>query len=365
MYLDKKISGVEVVQTLSRLNRTYPGKDTTFVIDFINDPGTILSAFKLYDAGSTLEEAQDLDVVYELKQQLDAQAIYNLHDLEQFKKARAKSVLKDSADDSVHKALYSATQRPTDIFNTQLKSLIESINHWENAFNKAHKAGDEIAKKQADHQRSEYTKAREALMLFKARLGRFARIYSYIAQLIFFDDAELENFAAFAKLLVKRLDGVSPDQIDLSGLVMTGYEIKMENIPDNIKEDQTLLPIKPDEGTGNDREKDFLQDIIKRINDLFGNIAPLTDQKHFTAQIAQKAQENDLVVEQINQVQNSKEQALAGDLPSVVTQSVMQAMASHDAIARALLKDKLIMKNFVGIVYDLVKSGNGNDMLGL
>ena len=51
MYLDKKISGVEVVQTLSRLNRTYPGKDKTFVIDFVNDPKTILSEFKKYDAG--------------------------------------------------------------------------------------------------------------------------------------------------------------------------------------------------------------------------------------------------------------------------------------------------------------------------
>lgn len=188
MYLDKKISGVEVVQTLSRLNRTYPGKDKTFVIDFVNDPKTILSEFKKYDAGASLEEAQDLDVVYELKQQLDAQGIYNSHDLELFKKARAKSVLKDSVDDSIHKALYAATQRPTDIFNTQLKSLIETINKWENAFNQVHKAGDEIAERQADHQRSEYTKARETLMLFKGRLGRFTRIYSYIAQLIFFDD---------------------------------------------------------------------------------------------------------------------------------------------------------------------------------
>ena len=49
----------------------------------------------------------------------------------------------------------------------QLKNLIESIKKWENAFQKAHQAGDEIAKQQAEHQRSEYTKAREALMLFK------------------------------------------------------------------------------------------------------------------------------------------------------------------------------------------------------
>ena len=363
MYLDKKISGVEAVQTLSRLNRTYPGKDKTFVIDFVNDPNVILSAFAQYDDGAKLEEVQDLDVVYELKQQLDAQGIYNLHDLEVYKKARAKSVLKGQADDSIHKVLYAATQRPTDVFNSKLKSLIESIKKWENAFQKAHQAGDEIAKQQAEHQRSEYTKEREALMLFKTRLGRFVRVYNYIAQLIFFDDAELENFASFTKLLAKRLQGVAPEQIDLSALVMTGYEIKTETVPDGVKEDLLLEPIKPDDGTGNDREKEFLKEIIKRINNLFGDVAPLVDQKHFAAQIAQKTQENNLVFEQINQ--NTKAQAMTGDLASAVTQSVIQAMASHDAIARTLLKDQQSMKDFVGIIYDLVKAGNGNDMLGL
>ena len=123
------------------------------------------------------------------------------------------------------------------------------------------------------------------------------------------------------------------------------------------------MPIKPDEGTGNDREKEFLQAIIQRINDLFGDITSSVDQKHFVAQIAQKTRDNELVTEQINQ--NTKDQALTGDLASVVTQSVIQAMASHDVIARTLLKDQQTMKNFVGIIYDLVKSGNGNDMLGL
>ncbi len=145
---------------------------------------------------------------------------------------------------------------------------------------------------------------------------------------------------------------------------MTGYDITFKTIPNESKEDLVLQPIVPDDGTGNDREKEFLHEIIQRINALFGNIAPVNDQKFFTAQIAQKAQENNLVVEQINQSQNTKEQAMAGDLPKVVTQSVMQAMASHDAIARALLKDQQIMKDFVGIVYDLVKSGRGNEMLG-
>jgi type I restriction enzyme R subunit len=279
MYLDKKISGVEAVQTLSRLNRTYSGKDQTFVIDFANEPDVILNAFKQYDNGATVEDVQDLDVVYELKRQLDAVGIYNLDDLDTFKKVRAESVLKNQ-DEAIHKRLYAATQRPTDVFNGKLKNLIDSIQHCENAYQKAHKAGNALFKHQYEHQRSEYTKEREALMLFKTRLGRFVRVYSYIAQLIFLDDAEMENFAAFAKLLAKRLQGIAAEQIDLSALMMTGYEIKTAVMPDGVKEVLVLKPIKPDDGTGNDREKEFLQAIIQRINKVFGTIAPIDDQPH-------------------------------------------------------------------------------------
>lgn len=363
MYLDKKISGVEAVQTLSRLNRTYAGKDKTFVIDFVNDAETILSAFSDYDSGAKIEETQDLDVVYELKQQLDAQGIYNLHDLEVYKQARDKSVLTNQTDNTIHKQLYTATQRPTDIFNSQLNSLIETIKKWENSFQKAHEAGDGIAKKQAEHQRSEYTKQHEALMLFKTRLGRFVRVYNYIAQLIFFDDAELENYASFVKLLSKRLQGITPEQIDLTGLLMIGYDI--ENV-ESEETDQVAEPVKPyvaAEGEANDREKEFLKQIIERMNNVFGDIAPTDDQKYFTAQISQKMYDNSVVSEQIKQ--NSKAQAMAGDLPSVVTQSVIEAMTSHDAMARILLKDSQSMQEFVGIVYDLVKAKNSNSILGM
>lgn len=54
-----------------------------------------------------------------------------------------------------------------------------------------------------------------------------------------------------------------------------------------------------------------------------------------------------------------------GDLPKVVTQSVIQAMTSHNAMASVLLKDKQVMEDFVGIVYDLVKSGDVNEILEL
>jgi len=67
MYIDKKIANdVEIVQTLSRLNRTAPGKNEIFIIDFVNDPDNIRRAFSIYDEGATIEDVQDLNVVYEI-----------------------------------------------------------------------------------------------------------------------------------------------------------------------------------------------------------------------------------------------------------------------------------------------------------
>lgn len=75
MYVDKKIANhVEIVQTFSRLNRTAPGKDEVFIIDFVNDPENVRQAFTTYDKGAHIDEVQDLNVVYEIKERLTSTA---------------------------------------------------------------------------------------------------------------------------------------------------------------------------------------------------------------------------------------------------------------------------------------------------
>jgi len=262
----------------------------------------------------------------------------------------------------MHKLLYAATQRPTDIFNEKLKNLNESIQVWDNAFEKSHALGDKVAEKQTEHKRSEFTKEREELMRFKTNLSRFVRTYNYIAQLISFDDPDLENFATFSQLLAKRLKGVSPEDVDLTGLMISGYSIQA--LKQDEQEDQTaekLQPLKANESPASDREKQFLSEIIAKLNELLGDTGTESGQKHFAVQIANDVTNNELVSEQINK--NTKEQSKNGDLPKAVTQSVIQAMTSHKDIANVLLKDKQVMGDFVEIIYDLVKSGNPNEML--
>lgn len=361
MYLDKKISGVEAVQTLSRLNRTYPGKDETYVIDFANDPKTILDAFKMYDDGAEIESVQDINVVYDMKDILDDAGIYLHDDLEAFKKARGIAVLGKETDDSLHKKLYSATQRPTDVFNSRLKSLSDEIEKWDNAIDKAVAQGDQKSQEYAEAQRTNFVTEREGLMRFKANLLRFVSTYSYIAQLIELDDADLENFAAFAKLYSKRLKGISPEQIDLSGLVLSGFKIKGGSKVSEEGAKYELKPIGPNETDPSDREKEFITQIIARMNELFGDISDDLGQRHFTSQIADIAKQHERVSEQVEI--NTKEQALQGDLPQVVRAATVEAMKSHSDLARVLLKDQQNMDEFFSLIYDIMKNGEAKDLV--
>jgi type I restriction enzyme R subunit len=77
MYVDKRLDGVQAVQTLSRLNRAYPGKDTTFVVDFVNEPADILKAFKTYYTTAELAATTDPNLVFDLRAKLDAQGVYD------------------------------------------------------------------------------------------------------------------------------------------------------------------------------------------------------------------------------------------------------------------------------------------------
>lgn len=355
MYIDKKIANdVEIVQTFSRLNRTAPGKDETFVIDFVNKPESVREAFSKYDDGATIEEPQDLDVVYEIRRQLEAQNIYQAGDLEAFKQARFRSLRDISqAQDPQHKALYAATEQPTRIYNQRLKDLREAIATWEVAFEKARANKNKAGMQAADHRRKEFEAQLTGLLDFKNGLGRFCRTYAYIAQLIDFGDPELENFSAFAKLLGKRLDGVPADNVDLKGLVLTGFDIKARNDGGIAEPEKPVLkPTGPGGGRRSD-EPNYLKEIIERLNRLFGDATPIRDQATFVNHIAAITKENAIVMAQVEN--NTREQAMKGNLPGAVEKAVAQAMASHQTLATHVLRDRQTRAALTDLICSLLQ----------
>jgi type I restriction enzyme R subunit len=364
MYVDKKIANdVEIVQTFSRLNRIAPGKDEIFIIDFVNDPANVRRAFAMYDDGAQIDDIQDLNVVYEIKETLDAQGLYEAEDLAAFKEARFKTIRDiTQAQEPQHKALYAATERPTRLFNQRLKMLREAVNTWESAYEKAHSQGDRAGMKTADHHRREHADQIKSLMTFKSGLGRFCRTYAYIAQLVDFGDPKLENYAAFAKLLQKRLNGEPPENVDLKGVVLTGFDIKSkDDVTGDDDEPPVLKPIGPGMGGGKGDDPYYLHEIIERLNRLLGDAAPLRDQATFVNHIASITRENDVVMAQVEN--NTREQALKGNLPGAVQQGVVRALTSHQKLATLVLKsDRQAMPALIDLIYELLKKRRNIDL---
>jgi len=87
MYVDKKLSGIQAVQTLSRLNRTHPGKEDTFVLDFENDREDIYDAFQPYYEKTTIEETSDPQHIYQLESELNKLQIYTQQEVDRFAEA--------------------------------------------------------------------------------------------------------------------------------------------------------------------------------------------------------------------------------------------------------------------------------------
>ena len=368
MYVDKKIANeVEIVQTFSRLNRTCPGKEQTFVVDFVNDPETVQKAFKRYDAGAEIDSVEDPNTIYKLKSRLDQAGIYEHQDLEHFKTLRAEMIRSGRVDEGTHERLYNATQRATDTYNAQLTSVREAIRDWDKALREARANGDEQGELKAEHERKECLKAQEQLTRFKSDLGRFGRQYGYVTQLIEFGDPELENFAGFARLLAKRLDGVPPENIDVSGLSLTAYVIKQEtlNPVDGIEDEEDVL--KPTDGAGpsdpTGDTKARLSELVSMLNETFGEMATPREQAAFVNAMADTIESNAPVVAQVQN--NPREQAMQGDMPDAVREAILRVVTDQSERKEAfqdmgellLGRDTQAMDKFLGLIYRMVKEG--------
>ena len=118
----------------------------------------------------------------------------------------------------------------------------------------------------------------------------------------------------------------------------------------------------PGGGTGAGDDPKFLQEIISKLNALFGDVAPLKDQATFVNHITSIARENDVVMAQVENSQ-SRELALKGNLPGAVQQGVVRALTSHQKLATLLLKsDKQALAGLTDVIYDLLRDRKDIDL---
>ncbi|MBZ9539787.1 type I restriction endonuclease subunit R [Modicisalibacter tunisiensis] len=351
MYVDKKLQGVDCVQTLSRLNRIFPGKET-FILDFFNDPEEILGAFAPYYRKAELADVSDVNVVYDLQQTLDASGIYHWEEVEAFAKA-----FFDPKAPATQLSYYCKPARER--FTTRYKAIVDQIQTWQAARQQAEQQGDQAGVHRADQELKDAGTTRDELDLFRKNLASFVRTYEFLSQIVHFDDRELEQLCVFAKHLqpLLRTDRSEEDTIDVSELELTHYRLtKRAEHQLRLEEKQGDYGLQPisEVGSGkpHDPEKKRLDEIIDKLNDLYGAEVSDDDKLHFANGIADRIERDEAVMAQIRH--HDEDQVMHGLFPKRVTDAVLDAMSDHEKLSMPLLEDEKTGREFALLILKLL-----------
>lgn len=326
MYVDKMLGGIQAVQTLSRLNRAYPGKDTTYILDFVNDAQEILKAFKTYYETAELEATTDPHLVFDLRAKLDASGHYDNSEVER--------VVQVEMDPSGTQAQLSAAIAP--VADRLLKRYKTAQQ-------------DRIAA-QGRHDDKAAEAAREtmeALVLFRNDMGAFNRLYAFLSQIFDYGNTDIEKRFLFYKRLIPLLEfGRERDTVDLSKVILTHHKLRntgQQPLPLSQGEVPKLPPM---DGIGSgavqEKQKVLLLEIIQKVNGLFeGELTDDDQLMYVNGVIKGKLLENELLVQQASS--NSKEQfANSPDLKDALVQAIIDAFEAHTAMSTQALASERV-----------------------
>ncbi len=355
MYVDKPLGGVECVQTLSRLNRIYPGKKEcgTFVLDFVNAPEDILSAFQPYYQTAELMDVSNPDLVFELEEKLRASGIFLSIEIEQFCVAFYAKNKNNAAISSICKP---AVQR----WQGRYKLAVDAYLHAKMMFERTQKTGDAVLMANAENSFKECKQEKDRLEIFKKDLGSFTRFYEFMSQIVDYDDANLEKLSLFARhlrpLLRERI--IEEDDVELDNVVMSHYRLsKIRQQDIQLKENVRDYQLEPSNDLGSakakDKKEEFLSQILTRLNELFITDG-LSDNDliNYAAAVRDKIAENIAVMNQIEN--NSPEQAMLGDFLKAMDDAVLDSSDVKDNLKLQYLANPQIAKNFARIVFDML-----------
>ena len=369
MYIDKKIANdIEIVQTYSRLNRTYSGKDHVYIIDFVNDPETVTRAFRKYDNGAEMESGQDLDIIYDIKKALDAADIYTEAEFENYKKVRYQSVADIESKDSARQKLYKTVAEPAARWNDAMKAQQTAFLTWHNVRDKAVSENDTETIKKADAELQSISEQLDTLMDFRKKLKKYVSAYNYISQIVDLGEPNLEVFAGFAKLLSHKISGTPLEEIDVSSLVLSDFRIHAIKTDgeDDDDDGSKLKPMRAG-GKGRSSKKESLKAIVAKINEVWGeDVPPETGARTINA-IADYVTADDVSRMQIQNSTNSKQAIIAdGRLESIIRLAAASLKNNDFAdLADKILNDPQAWRPLADVIYDLVDKNKRIDMQDL
>ncbi len=230
MFVDKKLSGVKAVQTLSRLNRTCRGKQDTFILDFVNSADDIKKSFEPYYEETTLEEETNPNVIYDLKNTLDEYHVYQEIEIMQF----------------------------ADIFYSKKQQTSGDIGKLQGKIKPAIDRFQDLSAERQD--------------IFKSTLARFNRIYAFITQVCRLFDKDIHKFSVYAKFLLMQLPKGSTERVNVDDKVLLEYYRLEKDFEGSINLEPTEEGFRPITGEAGrkDKKKNPLTVIIDKINERYG-----------------------------------------------------------------------------------------------
>lgn len=310
MYVDKRLDGVQAVQTLSRLNRTYPGKEAPFILDFENKAEDIYTAFKPYYDVTTLCEPSDPDHLEKLKHELNAMQVYLWSEVEGFCHIFYLPQYRQNPSD--HARMQKMIQPATDRFQGLSDQEKES---------------------------------------FYGKITAYTRFYSFISQIIPYYDIEWEMLYGFARYLIPHLHlqnnslAAHPEKdVDLQY-----YRIEKVTSGSIVMEDKEHYDVKSPTavGTGKQQEEQKpLSQIIQQLNDRFGtNFAE--EDRLFFEQIKEKAIKDERIVQTAQA--NPLDKFELG-IKTIIESLMMQRMFENDTIVSRYMDDKEFQKSVLPLL---------------
>ena len=238
MFVDKKLGGAATVQTLSRLNRTMRGKESTMVLDFVNDPEQVQADFQYYYGENFMEEDNQTDPnsLYTVQSKIDSFNVF---------------------------------------YQNEVEAFAEIFFRKGNNYEKLNPILKTVSK------RFEETLEEEEQINFKSEVQTFLKLYRFLSQIITFTDVELEKYYVFLTALLKMLPYIKANlPLDVLGEVeLDSYKIQHQYTTDLdlVSENGEMYGMTPGGASGKeDDELDMLTNIIKVLNDTFG--IDLTDE---------------------------------------------------------------------------------------
>ncbi len=323
MYVDKRLAGIQAVQTLSRLNRAYPGKDTTYVVDFVNDPEEVLAAFKTYHTTAEISATTDPNLVFNLRAKLDSAGHYDDFEVERVVVVELDPRAKQSD-------LLKALEPVADRLMKRYKAAQETL--------KIAKAKDD------DHAAESAKNEMDALTLFKGDMSTFVRLYTFLSQIFDYGNTAIEKRAIFFKRLLPLLElGREREGIDLSKVQLTRHKLThlgKHTLSLYEGEASRLAPL-TEVGSGmvRDQEKIYMGELIAKLNEIFGNDTSDQDQLVYSKQVIMgKLLESETLQQQA--VNNTKEQfSNSPDLNSEFKNATIASLDAHTMMATQVLNN--------------------------